>query len=106
MANFVYPKINSAGINGSVASSTVPGVGESGTNQIESVVSPNFGAVTGETKHLGFEGAGGRMELVDSAGGTAIILENGKTQIHIDPSGHLNISSSSGSGISLTSSAG
>jgi len=89
-----------------VGTYNAPGVGEQAASTTESLTgsSPSSAAVNGRT--LGVSSHLGKITLNETDAGSTIAIENAKATINISESGHLDIISSSGSGVTITATAG
>ena len=99
-------KIKSPVTSSPLASDKIPGVGEQAASTIQSGVGVEPDGATINGKSFGVDSHLGRMTFTESDTGATIEIENAKASIRVSKSGHLDIVSSSGSGVTVTATAG
>lgn len=99
-------KIKSAVKSTSIGTSNIPGAGEQASSTIESGIGIEADGASVNSKTFGTDSHLGKMVFIEDDTGATIEIENAKASIRVSKSGHLDIVSSSGSGITVTATSG
>ncbi len=99
-------KIRAPVTSSSVGSDKMAGVGEQSTSTVESSHNTEVDGASVNSKTFGIDSHLGKIQFTESDTGATIEIENAKASFRISKSGHLDVISTSGSGITLTATSG